>query len=337
MGDKERGILLVYNDRSGPGKSVKHAAEAASLLSHARYPYDIKSFYDLLDFPDQVNEWAAVCVYGGDGSFFSAANIVGDSERKPALVAMPTGTENVMAKSINGRIKPLKLIRRTIATLNGDADQLNRITLRAGSYKSAESDPKNFYWILSAGDSGLTRKTLRALDERGPSTLLLKKVTALRAALSKADVNNTVKVTVFDEHGLPYEEFDALEASVIKKTPGKWSRIPVVPTHERNSQILTIGRGRTDYNNRRFIYRTLFDSVNAITRGDVAVFDPDLQRNTFLTRTPIAPNHTVIFTAQGDQPFRGTVTDSEINRRPTRSVTINTDVESPIIEVFAAL
>lgn len=337
MLEREKGILLIYNDTSGPGKAGHHASKAASLLSHGRYPFDLKPFFDLIDYPTQVEDWAAVCVFGGDGTFFSAANIVGKSKRKPALVAIPTGTENVMSNSINGSIKPLTLIRRTVATLNGESNPLNRIYLQPGDYKLNGSDPKNFYWLLSAGDSGLTRRTLRALKNRGPSSHLARKVTALRAALNKTKIDNTVLVTIFDEDGLPYEEFDALEASVIKETPGKWSRVPVVPLNEKRNQILSIGRGHTKYDSRRFVYRTLFDSANATLRKGVEVFDPENINNSLLTRTPLEPNHTVVFTAQGEQPFIGVIRDSEISRQTTTQITVQPNIAHPIIEVFSAI
>ena len=181
----------------------------------------------------------------------------------------------------------------------------------------------------------MTHKTLSALDRRGPSRKLTKNTTALREALRRVDVENTVVVTVFDEHGDTYDEFGALEGSIVKWMPGMWSRVQVVPSEDKRDQILTIGRGKTDYRSRRFTYGTFIDTLAAATSANVPIYDPRKERNRILTRLPINPGHTVVFSAVGEKAFQGTVTDSEVLKRGGRRIVIEPNAKGPVIEVFS--
>jgi len=336
MGYKEKSILLVYNNASGSGESVDSAAEAANILFKKRHPFDLRQFTDITNDPQYVNQFGAICVYGGDGTFYTMADIVGKSEMKPPLVPIPTGTENVLSGTIHGpKVNPPHLLKKTIATLNGETKALNRLQLQSGEYRLDESRPYNFYWLLTAGDSGLTHRTLGALDKRGPRRKLFKSTTVIREALRHVDIESTVKVTVFDEQGEIFDEFDALEGSIVKRIPGKWSRVQVAPPGDREDQILTIGRGKTDYGSRRFIYSTFIDTLAAATSANVPIYDPRKDRNRILTRLPINPGHTVVFSAVGEKPFQGTVTDSEVLKSGGRRIVIEPNAKGPVIEVFS--
>ncbi len=333
----ERGILVTYNDNAGSGKAGDLAAKAAKRLSDIRYPFDLRAFSDLTHHPELIEGCEVACVFGGDGTVYSVARIIGESTRRPTLMPIPAGTENVLAKAIHGtNIKPLELMDKTVAFLSGE-DSLHKLQLQAGEYRLDRSTPNNFYWLLTAGDSGLTRRTLAALDKRGPTSKLSKNMTALRAALNRVKIDNTVLVTVFDENGEIFDEFDALEASVIKKTPGKWSRVQIVPKGDMSDQVFTVGRGYTDYNSRRLVYRTLFDSLAAVARANVQVFDHEKNKNASLTRLSLKSNHTVVFRARGENYFGGTVTDSEVLKTNAERVVIKPNSSGPIVEVFLVL
>ena len=74
------------------------------------------------------------------------ANIVGKSEMKPPLVPIPTGTENVLSRTIHGsKVNPPNLLKRTIATLDGDTEAFNILQLQAGEYSLDGSKPTSFY------------------------------------------------------------------------------------------------------------------------------------------------------------------------------------------------
>jgi hypothetical protein len=338
MIDKERGILLVYNNKSGTGRSVEPASKAALYLSNIGHPYDLIRFTEFRRTPHLLDEAAVVGVYGGDGTVYSVAKMIGKSDRKPTLLPVPTGTENILANSIHGRINPDVLIHRVIDTLNGGSKPLNVIQLEAGEYTAGDSHAENMFWLLTAGDSGITRRTLTVLNDHQEKSRLNKNLAILRTSLTKTHPVNTVLITVFDRFGEKMDEFDALEASVVKKTPGRWSRAKIVPHDEKpQDQIFTIGRGHTNYNSSRFAYRTLYESLGAMTGIEVGLYDREKRKNPLLTRLPLSGDETVIFTSMGNSPFNGVVADSEIqNGASFNSIRVLPTVSEPIVNVFTA-
>ncbi len=339
MVDKERGILLVYNNNSGTGRSVEPASNAASYLSYIRYPYDLINFTEFRRTPHLLEEAAVVGVYGGDGTVYSVAKMIGKSDRKPTLLPVPTGTENILANSIHGpKVNPNRLIHRVIDTLEGGSKPLNVIQLKAGEYTAGDSHAENMFWLLTAGDSGITRRTLTALNDHQDKSRLRKNLAVLRTSLTRTHPVNTVLITIFDRFGDKMDEFDALEASVVKKTPGRWSRAKIVPRdEEQQDQIFTIGRGHTNYNSRRFAYRTLYESLGAMTGIEVGLYDREKRKNPLLTRLPLSGGETVIFTSMGSSPFNGVVADSEIqNGASFNSIRVLPTVSEPIVNVFTA-
>lgn len=340
MGDKERGILLVYNNKSGSGRSVEPASQAATHLSHKQYPYDLKSFPDLLAIPELLEDSAAVCVYGGDGTVFSIAQMIGKSDRRPALVPIATGTENILANSIHGRKLALNTIPdRVIDTLNPNhnGNPLSIVRLQAGEYTAGDLPAEYMFWLLTAGDSGITRRTLATLEENQERSKIIKNMAVLRTALATPSIDEAVLVTIYDGDGEVLEEFDALEASIVKKVPGKWSRVSVVPDHDKRDQILLIGRGQTNRRSREKSYITLFESLKAMVGAEINEFDSRSNSRQMLTRKALNPRETVVFRPRGNGTFNGFVVDSEIkNSSHFDRIEIKPTVSSPVVEVFSA-
>lgn len=334
--ERDKNILLIYNERSGTGNSLKAAYSTARYLADTNTPYEIKNVSEIRNRPAQFQGFTEVAVFGGDGTIFKAAKTIARVEgRKPILIPFPYGGQNILATEIGlgGLNKDTEVMEAVFKKVilpdkqNGHCLELFPVTYRLNRSKHEHL----IFWHLTAG-TGITYNTLRSLEESRLRNKLIQYAAIVKSGLNNSRYQDNVRVTVRKHDSPGIEEFDAVESTIIKNPPGRWSKVRVgAKPHSR--VLLSIGRGETNRDPRSLALRVGMESFKAMMGYPIQEYDPGNQSRS-LSVLDLNGFEQVIFTSS-NQSF--VVADSEITptRAPWGTVTVTPETDNHSVRVFS--